>query len=176
MRVYLPLTLPALREAHGAGEVGPAPLTAYAVTPALREWLGSEDEEELEYTALGLAAHASLRLLAQQPEAPRRRVVVVAEVADRQVEEGAGHGGDGGAGGDDEDAAGRVRVAAAVPFKKVAAVHVDAEDAVEAVTAAAAAWDAADGGEEEALAVVDAAGEHDLLWYATQEVPELLGR
>ncbi|WP_030896027.1 DUF6912 family protein [Streptomyces sp. NRRL F-5053] len=173
MRVYLPLTLPALREAHGAGEVGPAPLTAYAVTPALREWLGSEDEEELEYTALGLAAHASLRLLAQQPEAPRRRVVVVAEVADRQVDEGAGHGGDG---GDDEGAAGRVRVAAAVPFKKVAAVHVDAEDAVEAVTAAAAAWDAADGGEEEALAVVDAAGEHDLLWYATQEVPELLGR
>jgi hypothetical protein len=38
MRVYLPSTLPALAAALADGEVGPVPLAAYAVTPALREW------------------------------------------------------------------------------------------------------------------------------------------
>ncbi|OEV13556.1 hypothetical protein AN220_29430, partial [Streptomyces nanshensis] len=85
MRVYVPLTLPALSEAHGAGELGPAPVEAYAVTPGLRAWWGSEDAEELEYAALRQAAGASLRLLADQYEAARRRVVVALEAADGAV-------------------------------------------------------------------------------------------
>ncbi|MYR58210.1 hypothetical protein GTY54_18880, partial [Streptomyces sp. SID625] len=83
MRVYVPLTLPGLAAAHAAGELGPEPLVAYAVTPALREWYVSDDLEELEYAALNRAALASLRLLAMDPEAPRRRVVVAVDVPDR---------------------------------------------------------------------------------------------
>ncbi|MEU1098006.1 hypothetical protein ABZ389_32905, partial [Streptomyces sp. NPDC005877] len=82
MRVYLPLTLPGLATAHAAGELGPGPLTAYAVTPGLREWYVSDDIEELEYAALSRAAAASLRLLAVDPGAPRRRVVVAVDVPD----------------------------------------------------------------------------------------------
>ena len=82
MRVYVPLTLSGLAEAHRTGELGPGPLDAYAVTPALREWYVSDDIEELEYAALSRAALASLRLLAADPGAPRRRVVVAVDVPD----------------------------------------------------------------------------------------------
>ena len=64
MRVYLAATMPALRAALEAGEIGPAPLAGFAVTPALRESYASGDEEELEYAAMAVAARASLRLLA----------------------------------------------------------------------------------------------------------------
>ncbi len=88
MRVYLPSTLPALSQAHGAGELGPGPLEAYAVTPGLRAWCASDDEEELEYAALGRAARASLRLLAEASRSeavPGRRVVIAVEVPDADV-------------------------------------------------------------------------------------------
>src|SRR5256885_14945730 len=85
MRVYIPTTLPGLAEAHKAGELGPAPLDAYAVTPALREWYVSDDIEELEYAALSRAAQASLRLVAGDPKAARRRVVVAADVPDSEA-------------------------------------------------------------------------------------------
>ena len=67
MRVYLPATLPALAGVLRAAEIGPAPVLAYAVTPALREWYASADLEELEYAALMHAARASLRLLRADP-------------------------------------------------------------------------------------------------------------
>ena len=35
MRVYVPMTLPGLARAVQAGEIGPAPLDGYAVTPGL---------------------------------------------------------------------------------------------------------------------------------------------
>ena len=89
MRVYLPATLPALAGILRAAEISPAPVLAYAVTPALREWYASADLEELEYAALMHAGRASLRLLRSDPEAPRRRVVLAADVPD----EGTGRGG-----------------------------------------------------------------------------------
>ncbi|GAA3060715.1 hypothetical protein GCM10020000_49750 [Streptomyces olivoverticillatus] len=46
----------------------------------------------------------------------------------------------------DPDAPGEVRLSAAVPLKKAAAVHVDADDAEQDVAAAAAALGAADQG------------------------------
>lgn len=173
MRVYVPLTLPALSQAHGRGELGPAPFEAYAVTAGLRAWWGSQDEEELEYAALGLAAAASLRLLAQDGAATRRRVVVVAEAADATVavedhaEAAEGEG-------DGAELVGRVRLTAVVPLAKAAAVHLDAEDAVEAVTAAVDAMPTAAAGDAKAQAVVDRADEHELLWFATQEIPALV--
>ena len=59
MRVYLPATLPALAGALLAAEFGPAPMQAFTVTPALREWYAQADLEELEYAALTHAARAS---------------------------------------------------------------------------------------------------------------------
>ncbi|GGW20294.1 DUF6912 family protein [Streptomyces capoamus] len=168
MRVYVPLTLPALAEAYRTGELGSGPFVAYAVTPALREWYLSEDIEELEYAALSRAALASLRLLAADPDAVRRRVVVAVDVPDRA----AGADPDRGL---EPSALGEVTVTVAVPLGKAAAVHVDAEDAEPDVTAAADALEAADGGDDDAQFVVDGADDHELLWYATQEIPNLVG-
>ncbi|GGY06294.1 hypothetical protein GCM10010358_69560 [Streptomyces minutiscleroticus] len=169
MRVYVPLTLPGLAEAHKTGELGSGPFLAYAVTPALREWYLSDDIEELEYAALNRAAAASLRLLALDPGAPRRRVVVAVDVAD-------------GAASADPDrslepsALGEVRVAAPVALAKAAAVHVDSDEAEADVSAAADALGAADRGDDDAQFIVDGAEDHELLWFATQEIPNLVGR
>ncbi len=93
MRVYLPATLPVLAGVLRAAEIGPAPVQAYTVTPALREWYASADMEELEYAALMYAARASLRLLRADPDAPRRRVVLAADVPDEQAGRGSGFDG-----------------------------------------------------------------------------------
>src|SRR3974390_1931993 len=85
MRVYLPATLPGLADLLRRAEIGPAPLRAFAVTPTLRESYASGDLEELEYVAMTQAARASLRLLAADPGAPRRRVVLAADVPDEIV-------------------------------------------------------------------------------------------
>ncbi|GHB21127.1 hypothetical protein GCM10010377_08530 [Streptomyces viridiviolaceus] len=168
MRVYVPLTLSGLAEAHRTGELGAGPLVAYAVTPALREWYLSDDVEELEYAALGRAALASLRLLAADAGAARRRVVVAADVPDGTASADPDRG-------LDPAALGEVRVTGAVPLAKAAAVHVDAADAEADVAAAAGALAAADAGDDEAQFVVDGAEDHELLWYATQEIPNLVG-
>ncbi|MEV0375380.1 hypothetical protein AB0I10_37395 [Streptomyces sp. NPDC050636] len=168
MRVYVPLTLPGLAEAHKGGELGPGPLDAYAVTPALREWYVSDDIEELEYAALNRAAQASLRRLAGNPQAARRRVVVAVDVPDGAAVADPDRG-------LDESALGEVRLAGPVPLTKAAAVHVDAADAEADVAAAAAALGAADQGDDDAQFTVDGAEDHDLMWFAVQEIPHLLG-
>ncbi|MGW1651381.1 DUF6912 family protein [Streptomyces atratus] len=168
MRVYVPLTLPGLAAAHKVGEIGPGPLTAYAVTPGLREWYVSDDIEELEYAALNRAASASLRLIAGNPDAVRRRVVVALDVPD------------GAAVADpdrslDSSSLGEVRIASFVALTAAAAVHVDADDAEKDVTAAAAALGAADLGDDDAQFTVDGAEDHELLWFGIQEIPNLIG-
>src|SRR6516225_12192392 len=114
MRVYLPATLSTLACLLRAGEIGPAPVHGFAVTPALREWYASGDLEELEYVAMTQAARASLRLLAADPGAPRRRVVLAADVPDENV----GHNG-----GFAEPTV--VKVTEPVPLSRVVAGHVD---------------------------------------------------
>ncbi|MFF3512323.1 DUF6912 family protein [Streptomyces sp. NPDC002573] len=168
MRVYVPLTLSGLAEAYKTGELGEGPVVAYAVTPALREWYLSDDIEELEYAALSRSALASLRLLAADPAAPRRRVVVAVDVPDGTAPADPDRG-------LDPAALGEVRVAGPVPLAKAAAVHVDAADAEADVTEAARALPAAENGDDDAQFVVDGAEDHELLWYATQEIPNLLG-
>ncbi|MGW0913151.1 DUF6912 family protein [Streptomyces sp. NPDC002784] len=168
MRVYVPLTLPGLAEAYKTGELGSGPLLAYAVTPALREWYLSDDIEELEYAALNRAAVASLRLLAADSGAVRRRVVVAVDVPDGTATADPDRG-------LDPAALGEVRVAGAVPLKKAASVHVDGGDAEADVAAAVQALEAADAGDDDAQFVVDGAEDHELLWFATQEIPNLVG-
>jgi len=162
MRVYLPSTMPGLAGILAKGEAGPAPLRAFAVTPALREAYASGDDEELEYTAMLVAAKQSLRLLEADPEAPRRRVVLATDVPDSQVSWHAY---------DDEPAA--VLVSGPIPVTAIASRHLDELDAVADVAAAADAIIAADGGDDDACFAVDSAEAHELAWYATQELQYL---
>ena len=159
MRVFLPSTLPALAQALQAGQVGPGPLPGFAVTPALREAYASGDTEELEYAALTEAARASLRMLAGDPAAPSRRVVLAADIPAEQVRWDARDG---------EPA--RVAIAAAVPVQLLASAHVDDPEAGPDVSRAVEALPAADGGDEDARFTVDGAEGHELGWYATQEL------
>ncbi|GGQ03186.1 DUF6912 family protein [Streptomyces mutabilis] len=168
MRVYVPLTLSGLAEARRTGQLGTGPLVAHAVTPALREWYLSDDIEELEYAALNRAALASLRLVAADSGAPRRRVVVAADVPDGAATVDPDRG-------IDPSALGEVRLAGPLPLAKAASVHVDSADAEADVAAAAGALAAADGGDDDAQFVVDGAEDHELLWYATQEIASLVG-
>jgi hypothetical protein len=161
MRVYLPATSTVLRQLLDARELA-AGQTAFAVTPALREWYVDDDVEELEYAALLEAARASLRLLDADAGAARRRVVIALDAPDAAVEVR-----------DDLDR-GVVRLDAAVPLAAVASVHVDDAEATAAVTAAAQAITAADLGDEKAQERVDDAEGFELSWYASQEIAELL--
>jgi hypothetical protein len=167
MRVYLPSTLSGLAEILRDRKLEPAPLIGYAVTPALREWYASADLEELEYAAMSDAAKDSLRLLAADPEAPSRRVVVVAEVPDDAIAYEAG---------DMVDAEDRaaVRVTQAISFDHIVSGHVDDAEAETDVRAARAAMADADAGDDDARFTVDGAAGHELMWYATQELPHLL--
>jgi DNA mismatch endonuclease (patch repair protein) len=183
MRVFLPSTLPALARALQAGQVspanqvspagqpspvspadpaGPGPMRGFAVTPSLREAYFSGDEEELEYAAMTEAARASLRMLAADPAAPPRRVVLAAEIPAENLKWDTGDG---------EPA--RVLVGAAVPVKLLAAAHVDEPEAAADVRAAVEALPAADAGDGDAKFAVDGAEGHELAWYATQELPYL---
>ena len=172
VRVYLPTTLSALRRLAEERQVVPSdePLIAYAVTPALRgdlEETGEGDLEELEYAAFANAARASLRLLQADVLAPRRRVVLAADVPDtagQPVQIGLPPGA--------ERAA--VRLSTPVPLASVAAVHVDDAGAEHDVRAAAAAVRAADAGDEDARSAVSLAEGHELLWFTTQEIGDLL--
>ena len=167
MRVYLPSTLTGLAGILRDRAIEPAPLSGYAVTPALREWYASADLEELEYAAMSDAAKDSLRLLAADSEAPSRRVVIVVEVPDEAVVNAAG---------DMVDAEGRaaVRVTEPVPLDRIVSGHVDDAEAESDVRAARAAITAADAGDDDARFTVDGAAGHELMWYATQELTHLL--
>jgi hypothetical protein len=92
-RLYLPTTLDLLRDAWAAGSLVPGPDVVVA----------EADDEDAEYAALMAAADASAALLAElgAGTGARRRVVVVAEVADP---------------------------AHPVPLKRVVAVHADPAD------------------------------------------------
>jgi len=168
MRVYIPSTLRLLDDACHAGELGPAPLTAYAVTPALREWYADGDDEELEYAAMAQAARASVGLLAADPGTARRRVVVAVEVSAVPPADGSVELGDA-----------RLELHVVIPWTTVAAVHLDAAGAAAVVGKAADLWDAAHsdtgkGGDDVAVFALDSCEGEDLLWYATQEIPDLL--
>jgi hypothetical protein len=175
VRIYLPVTLPGLATAGVASatapstvEIAPAGSRACAVTPALREWYREGDIEELEYAALTRAAIGSLRLLAAANPAPAdpadapRRVVLAADVPDDAVVLDP-----------DADPA-AVLVMDAVMFDQVICAHVDDPSAAADVAVAAQLVEAADGGDDDAQFAIDGLGDHELQWYAVQEIPFLL--
>lgn len=165
MRVYIPVTLAVLQQLVADGVVQPLGGTAFAVTPTLRESYAEGGDDELSEVVLGEAARASLRLLAagadedEDSGLPIRRAVLVAD-AEAELRP------------DLDDAV--VKIVGPVAIDQIVAAYVDIADAEPAVKAAVAVIDAADLGDEDAEFVVGDAQDHDLAWYATQELPFLL--
>lgn len=179
VRVYVPTTLSGLASWVREQQVTPLRGTAFAVTGELAASSPGADTEELEYLAMVDAARASLRLIAatsanntevtgstDDPGAPNPGIaalrVVVAADTDGEVRERP-----------DLDRS-VVTLTAPVPWRSVAAVHVDGADAADAVSAAAAAVDAADLGDLDAEFVVGSAADFELAWYAPGEIVYLL--
>lgn len=164
-QVYIPVTLTMLQQLVADDSLRPVNGTAFAVTPTLREAYAEGDEDELADVALREAALASLRLLAAHDgegdqSARPRRAVLTAEVDDVTFRP------------DLDDAV--VRIAGPVSMDQVVAAYVDNAGAEEAVAKAIEAIDAADLGDEDADLIVGDAQDHDLAWYANQELPFLL--
>ncbi len=180
LRVYVPATVPMLRELVADREIRALNDTAFAVTPALREAYASGDDEELAEVAMAEAARASLRLLADEQaadenavdsdsdddsEAPVRRpifrrTVIAADVDGATLRP------------DLDDAV--VRLSAPIAYDRIASVHVDLAEAEPEVAKAVDVIDAADLGESDAEFVLGDAEDHQLAWYAAQELPFLL--
>jgi hypothetical protein len=160
VRVYVPATVPMLRRLIDEGELHPVNGTAFALTPALRESYAAGDAEELEYAAMLDAARASLRLLSVDADAPPRRAVLSADIEGVQLRPDLDYS--------------VVRLAGPVTMRVVAAAHVDTSDAEDAVREAFKVVDAADLGDPDAEFVIGSAEDHELAWYAPQELPFLL--
>ncbi|HNM83896.1 MAG TPA: hypothetical protein PKI77_05170 [Mycobacterium sp.] len=174
MRVYVPATLAMLQRLVADGQIFAVSGTAFAVTPALRESYAEGDDEELAEVALREAALGSLRLLAAEHDAddagdavpvlPPRRAVLVADVNTDDAPVTLRP--------DLDDAV--VRLAGPITVDDLVAVYVDIAAAETDVRAALAVIDEADLGDEDAELAVGDAQDHDLAWYATQELPFLL--
>jgi hypothetical protein len=155
LRVYVPTTMTGLRDVVQSDGVGPAPFLAHAVTDALRAELGDGGEEEWEYAAASAAALASVGLIHEAE--PARRVVLAVDVPGaRRV--------------DVEDPT-TVEVEEVVPFRWIAAVLADS---VEAEAAVAAARTAEVEGSPDAAELLERCLDHELGWWATQEIGHLL--
>ncbi|WP_376740204.1 DUF6912 family protein [Nocardia vermiculata] len=192
LRVYVPATISMLRELVAERELRAINDTAFALTPTLREAYASGDDEELAEVAMGEAARASLRLLAQEREAALlqaedspvdgddpdansgtgddtgtgysapvyRRAVIAADVTGTTLRP------------DLDDAV--VRLSGPITYKRIASVHVDLAEAEPEVAKAVDVIDAADLGDPDAEFVLGDAEDHQLAWYAAQELPFLL--
>jgi hypothetical protein len=167
-RVYVPTTLAGLARAQEQGTLeiadrsDGAAVPAHAVTGAVREWYVEGNLEELEYSALIDAAEASLRLLALEPQVPRRRVVVAVDVPDALVSPGGEH-------------RSSVRITGPVALSTVVSVHVDEVESEPTIIAAVDALASAAEGDDDARFQLDEAEACDLLWYDISEIDDLIG-
>ncbi|HET8989374.1 MAG TPA: hypothetical protein VFN43_12735 [Humibacillus sp.] len=118
VRVYLPLGRPDLEELASSGSLpaGPGtPISAYAVTSALRSSAPGLEVEDLEYAAFSDAVAASG---AVRSSPLHRRVVAAADADPAWVVQG------------DAGPASSVVLVAPLPLSRVASFHVDDESAV----------------------------------------------
>jgi len=164
MRVFIPVTHSGLRDLVGSGGLGPSPLVGFAVTGELRESYAQGDEEELDYAAMTAAARSALALLAEaeaedEDEPPRRVVLAVdADEVTPNVEYGPAG----------------VELAHAVPTRQVVAVHVDTAEAEADVAAAVTMLRSGGPRDVDEEFLLDACEGHELAWFATQEIGDLL--
>jgi hypothetical protein len=155
-RVYLPTTLPSLRRLLASGVVAAASTKGHAVTDAVRRALPDVDEEDLEYVACSAAAQESVALLG--PGEPPRRAVVAVDVPTA-------------AGDDDPEDPTSVVLTAEVGTRQVAALLLDSADAERVV---GTARDALLAGSREAALLLELCLDHELGWWAAQEIDGLL--
>lgn len=157
-RAYVPSTLTRLRDVVASGGIGPLPVLAHAVTEALRTEYPDGGEEDWEYAAMSAAAQDSLGLLTEDD--PPRRVVIAVDVESVVPVDP----------GDPT----LVELREVAPARTIAAVHVDSEDAEDEMVAGRAAWVDAQSGDAAATAMVERCLDHELGWFAAQEIGELL--
>lgn len=165
MRVYVPATFSLLKELSEQGEISARSGYGFAVTPALREFYTSGDEDEIAHSAFEDAALASIRLLAvgDEEKFPHRRVVISADIADENVSL------------DPEMGESVVKLSSsAVSLDSVAAIHVDVQSSEEATAKAIEAIDEADLGVEDAELIVGDALDNFLAWYDPSELGALI--
>ncbi|NUS51009.1 MAG: hypothetical protein HOQ22_08230 [Nocardioidaceae bacterium] len=155
MRVYVPSSFLKLRAIVLSDGIGPAPFSAHGVTDALRAAYPDGDDEDWEYAATSAAAESSVAVLTEDDKA--RRVVVAVDVPSARP-----------VGGDDPT---MVTVDDVVPMRKVAAVLADTEDAEDDVDAAR---DALAAGADDVADRLERCRDHELAWYANQEIADLL--
>jgi hypothetical protein len=159
MRVYVPASVGVLRSLVSDGRY-PGPLDGCAVTPALHSWFGHEgdDDEPLEFAAQSRAADLSLALIAEDA-VPRRLVLSVESSArvDPTVDELVGVAIDGG-----------------VMIGDVHALFIDDVVAVPSVRLALSALAAQAADDTTVPAEVESLDGHDLVWFAPEELPELV--
>jgi hypothetical protein len=154
-RIYVPSTLHRLRAIVTADGIGPAPFVAHAVTAAVREAMVDAGDEDWEYAVSTAAAQSSIGML--HADEPARRVVLAVDVPSARP-----------AGTLDPTV---VEVDDPVPFRLVAAVLADAADAeAEVARARVALADGAPDADEAADRCLD----HELGWWAAQEIRDLL--
>jgi hypothetical protein len=163
VRVFVPATSTSLARWVAAGRVD-VDAGAHGVTPALRGWFSGADDEELEYLALVEAGEQSLRMIAADPRAVSRRVVVAADVemavAPREAVSRSS-----------------VRVGGPLPIDSVASVLIDDEPAEAAVAVARTALMAAHGGRgdtDDLEEVLDAVAASELMWFDVTELTEVV--
>lgn len=170
MRVYVATTLAGLARAHESGVLCEPGAPAHAVTPAVREWYVTGDDEELEYTAMLEAAEASLRAVAFESRFDEkllpRRVVVAADVPEGSAAVAAPGSVDG--------QRSAVVLTNAVALADAVSVHLDERSAEDAVRAALSAIDAADAGDDDARFLLDEVEACDLLWFDVTEIADLV--
>ena len=133
VRVYIPLTSSGVSRVVAEGRIA-GPFRAHAVTPALQAEWPEADQEEWEYAATYAAADHSWSLVAEA-DRPRRFVLAADVPSVTPVPEELT----------------LVEVDADVPWKRVAALHADAEDLTE-----------------------DTVADAELAWFATQEIHHLV--
>ena len=149
-----------LRDFHESGRLSPAPLLAHAVTDAYHDMFEGIDDEELEYGALMYAAEESLRMIATTGGVPRR-IVVSADV-------------DGGYVYDRVDYPTGVQITEEITLRECSSVHVDDGDAEADVAGAIKALVASTADNDSDLGPVDDLSGRELLWFATQEISDIL--
>ena len=115
-RVYLPLTSADLDALAAGRPLGPAPLAAHAVTPALGRPGLVIDEEELEHAAWLAATEEAATAGGASGESPRRRVIAAADVDAAVVVHPTA-----------PDVPSRVEVGAPVERRRIVSFHVDEE-------------------------------------------------
>lgn len=165
VRVYLPATFDMLGTLAKDGQMPVRSGVGFSLTPALREFFTSGDDEEIEYQAFLEASRASLRLLTAGGEEkfPHRRVVISADLPETSVSANADKG----------EAVVDV-FPALLEASQLVAIHVDDEGNEPATAAAIEVVDAADLGDEDAEITLGDCEDNLMSWYDAKELGVLV--